>query len=64
MEGVEIVHPDVGVESQAAPADNFWRRRRSVISLAEMNFDRVARHNGKHRRIQEMAQNAETEKVS
>jgi len=29
-----------------------------------MNFDRVARHDGKHRRIQEIAQNAETENVS
>ena len=33
VECVEIVHPNVGVESQAAPTEQIPRRRRSIIGL-------------------------------
>ena len=63
IQGIEIIHPNVGIHGNAA-TPNVRRWQISVIRLSKVNYDAVSGNNGEHRRIKEITQYLESQKVA
>src|SRR5260370_11676798 len=63
VQGIEIVHPNVSIKSDAAPR-NVRRGRSSVIGLSKVKYNVNAGDDSEHGRIEEITQYLEAQEVT
>src|SRR5260370_6373117 len=63
MKGIEIVHPNVSINGDAAPR-NVRRGQSSVIGLSKVNYNVIAGDDSEHGRVEEITQYLESQDVA